>query len=264
MLKNTASDILYRVQYAKHAGSVYLYILAEHQSSVDHYMPFRLLSYMVSIWSDHRKNYETKKLPLIIPLVFYNGEQKYDAPKDMRELVEAPQHLIDLFLFTPFHLIDTHDISDEGARAEHWTGLMEYVMKHIYEREAKNCLENLIILLKSVYQAGGSHYGTSALHYFLTQAKTLEPDQILDAVKRGLSEEEKIMATTAGEYWTERGIQQGIQRGECTLLMSQLEFKFKHIPESYRQRILKAQSESLIKWGRKILESESLEDVFSI
>ncbi len=62
------------------------------------------------------------------------------------------------------------------------------------------------------------------------------------------------MATTVAEYLR--------QEGESTLLISLLEFKFKNIPESYRQRISKAKSESLLKWGRKILMSETLEDAF--
>jgi predicted transposase/invertase (TIGR01784 family) len=276
VLKNTASDILYKVQYAKHAGSVYLYILAEHQSRVDTYMSFRLLDYMVSIWADHRKNYKTKKLPLIIPLVFYNGLQKYNGPKDMRELIEAPQHLIELFLFKPFHLIDTHDISDEELCERHWSGLMEYLMKHVYEREKmkhvcalelENYLEYLITFLKPIYQDGGSHYGTSALYYFLTQVNSEEPNQILEMLKQGLDEEEKIMATTAAEYLRQEGrqegMQQGIQQTAIKVLLGLLETKFKKIPEFYKKKIMSANSKKLLQWAARVLECETLDSVFS-
>ncbi len=39
------SDVLYRIR--RGSAEVYVYILIEHQSSVNYLMPFRLLSYMV-------------------------------------------------------------------------------------------------------------------------------------------------------------------------------------------------------------------------
>jgi hypothetical protein len=63
------------------------------------------------------------------------------------------------------------------------------------------------------------------------------------------------MATTAGEYLR--------QEGESTLLMNLLEYKFKQVPKSYKQEILGANSQNLLKWSKKVLESETLEGVFN-
>ena len=39
-LEGSASDVLYKVNYLKKQGSAYLYVLVEHQSSVEHMMSY--------------------------------------------------------------------------------------------------------------------------------------------------------------------------------------------------------------------------------
>ena len=76
-LSEKASDVLYRIRHGQ--NDVYVYILVEHQSKTDFLMPYRLLSYMLQIWSRYveeageisgRKDF---LLPPILPVVFYEG-----------------------------------------------------------------------------------------------------------------------------------------------------------------------------------------------
>ena len=77
------TDLLFRIR--REDGDAFLFLLLEHQSSVDYLMPLRLLSYMVRIWEKYVKENEKAskrksfKLPVIIPVVFYNGAKKWDA-----------------------------------------------------------------------------------------------------------------------------------------------------------------------------------------
>ena len=75
-LKASYTDVLFSVKIDKQDG--FIYILAEHQSKPEHFMSFRLLKYMVRIL-DHYKaqNLEATHLPMILPLVIYNGKQKF-------------------------------------------------------------------------------------------------------------------------------------------------------------------------------------------
>ena len=81
------SDLVYllpfREQTNASASEVMIYILVEHQSTVDRTMGLRLLSYMCQIWERQRRAYMTQEVPMgewrfqpIIPIVFYTGEQK--------------------------------------------------------------------------------------------------------------------------------------------------------------------------------------------
>ena len=47
----------------------YLYLLCEHQSSVDRLIAFRLLVYMIRLMETHLKQYPGQSLPLVYPLV---------------------------------------------------------------------------------------------------------------------------------------------------------------------------------------------------
>ncbi|CAM4394190.1 MAG: Recombination-promoting nuclease RpnD [Legionellaceae bacterium] len=60
-LKNSASDLLYSVNLK--GEKAYIYILAEHQSSCDKLMPFRILKYTCAIMDKHQKQYPQSKLP---------------------------------------------------------------------------------------------------------------------------------------------------------------------------------------------------------
>jgi predicted transposase/invertase (TIGR01784 family) len=89
-LSDKEDDILYRIRYK--GKEIYIYILIEHQSSVDYLMPYRILVYMTRIWERYVNNAKDKrrkgfKLPPIIPIVFYNGMRKWTAEIRFEEKV---------------------------------------------------------------------------------------------------------------------------------------------------------------------------------
>lgn len=84
-LQASMADILYAVQLNQQPG--YLYVLVEHQRKPDRLMPYRLLRYMLRIMDHHLKQKEHTTLPVIVPLVFYNGEQRYPYSADSIHVV---------------------------------------------------------------------------------------------------------------------------------------------------------------------------------
>jgi len=82
---------------------VHVYVLVEHQSTSDYWMPFRVWQYIFAAWDDVRRQAEGKqvKLPLVIPLVVFNGAKTYQHSLDLRGLINAEYDLIDRVLFKP-------------------------------------------------------------------------------------------------------------------------------------------------------------------
>ena len=86
------TDILYKIE-RKDNQDIYIYLLLEHQSRVDQLMAFRMLAYKVRIWEqyvkEHKKESERKdfKLPMIIGIVFYDGEREWTSPIDVKEKI---------------------------------------------------------------------------------------------------------------------------------------------------------------------------------
>ncbi len=71
---------------------VFIYLLLEHQSTVDVWMPLYLPGYIVKIWELYRKqNPEAEKLPGIVPAVFYHGREKWDVSVYFRDLIDTPR-----------------------------------------------------------------------------------------------------------------------------------------------------------------------------
>jgi len=270
-LQLSFSDVLYKIRFFKKAEPTFLYVLAEHQSSVDKLMPFRLWQYIVAIWAEYLKKNKGNKLPLVIPLVFYNGSKKYDGVRDIRELIQAPMELIEQFLLKPFYLVDVHEIKDEELRNQQWSALMEFVMKHAYEKEALNFVQLFSELLNRVLQENGStDFVTSVLKYFMSQVGTANPDKLVKILEAELSKSKKseIMATieTIESYLIKKGMQQGVQQGikqgERTVLECLLQDKFSKIPDDYHQQIEEANTELLLTWIRRVPNSRTIEEIF--
>ncbi len=284
-LRGLASDILYTVKIADKPA--YLYLLCEHQSSVDPMMPFRLWQYMIGIWSDHLKQAKKNEtvqfnkqcpLPLIIPMVFYHGQGPYAGPRHIRSLIEGPSALVEQLL-GPFHLIDTHELADEALREQTWAGIMIFVMKHIWVRDLCVLSESLVALFRQLAcQPGSSEYKATLLNYLLNIGDTAEPEVFVQTIEVGLkaSKGESAMSVASRliDIGVERGVQQGIEQGidigvqqgqrqeRTHFLLSLLERKFGVIPNRYRTHIEKASSDQLLIWGARLLGANSLAALF--
>jgi predicted transposase/invertase (TIGR01784 family) len=83
-LQQSHSDLLFSVP--SDSGSLMLYLLFEHQTTVDQAMPLRLLGYMTEIWNRHEKEHGLP-LPPILPLVLHQGPERWTASCSFQKLL---------------------------------------------------------------------------------------------------------------------------------------------------------------------------------
>ncbi|GAB4563791.1 MAG: hypothetical protein Tsb0020_13260 [Haliangiales bacterium] len=85
-LRKQHTDLLYSAPLDGHQA--FLYLLLEHQSTVDRIMPYRMLRYMIRIWdrylSDHS---DATRVPVIIPLVMHHSDTGWSGPTSLGGLV---------------------------------------------------------------------------------------------------------------------------------------------------------------------------------
>ena len=121
-LREKRSDVVYRIR--KGSLEAYVYILIEHQSRVDFLMPYRLLSYMVQLWSRciedagelaRRKSF---LLPPIVPVVFYEGEDAWTAAKRFKEKVRGADSFRGYVPEFEYRLISLRDEDSEELLAK--------------------------------------------------------------------------------------------------------------------------------------------------
>ena len=77
-------------------------------------------------------------------MVVYHAETAYPYSTDIKDIVDAPRILIDRYFLKPFQLIDLARIEDEELKTHAWSGVMEFVMKHIFARDILPYLQDIM------------------------------------------------------------------------------------------------------------------------
>jgi predicted transposase YdaD len=116
-LRRQETDLLFRARL--HGGrAIKIYVLVEHQSSVDPLMPFRLLRYVVSVQDRWRRNSDeaVRCLPAVIPIVFFHGPDPWSGPRSLAEILDVPDEL--RLILAPYVPAFTLLIDDLATQAE--------------------------------------------------------------------------------------------------------------------------------------------------
>jgi predicted transposase YdaD len=212
--KESAVDVLFKTAIEGHEA--FIYLLLEHQSTPDQLMPFRMLKYVCNIIDQHLKTHDTKKIPLIYPLVIYplviyplviyplviyplviyHGKRKYPFSTDLKDLIDAPPSLTDRYFLKPFQLIDLGQIDDEILKQHAWSGIMEFALKHIFARDILPWLKDIADKLHQLDNAGGRDFIAIVLQYLLERGELSDKDAFFKLIDTQISHEvgEKIMS----------------------------------------------------------------------
>ena len=87
-VRDREDDIIWRVRWG--AEWIYIYVLLEFQSTVDHFMAVRVGCYVHLLYQDLIKSglfQRGEKLPPVFPVVLYNGRSQWTAATDVSDLI---------------------------------------------------------------------------------------------------------------------------------------------------------------------------------
>jgi predicted transposase YdaD len=156
--------------------TAYLYLLREHQSSIDLWMAFRLWIYITRLMEAHRTKHPESPLPLIYPMVVYTGQEPWNAQLDIFSLFDKNKDIAKAWLLQPFQLLNIHTISDDDMRKRQWCGVVEFALKNKKVRDFQKFLKTLLPWLRELEQSGdsGSSFIRIVLKYILEGTETEE------------------------------------------------------------------------------------------
>jgi len=99
-------DLIWKLKWGDR--EMVLYLLIEFQSGPDPMMHTRIMSYMALLWQDLVRNGSASpySLPGIIPLVLYNGEEPWNVPHNVREVITMPTPAGHLVPSVPYLVLD--------------------------------------------------------------------------------------------------------------------------------------------------------------
>ena len=221
-LTSRISDVLFSAKFDNQDG--YIYLLLEHQSSPDHFMSFRLFKYMLSICDRYIiNNPKSRELPLIYPLILYNGTKTYNSPRNLWALFNKPL-LAKKFWTQDYKLVNVHEIPDEEFKTRIWSGILEFFLKHIHERQLLKRWQEISDLLPELAKVSfGKDYIELIMFYTLTKIDKDDKIELEKLMIEKLNPQtgEQIMKSLA-RYWEDGGIEKGIQIGEAKKVRSSL------------------------------------------
>lgn len=216
-LKRALSDVIYRIK-TKDDEDAYAFVLIEQQSTPNHLIAFRLWKYMLLLCDRYiKKNHKGRseksiKLPLIMPIVFYNGTKKYNVPLNLWSLFSQPA-LAKKFMTDDYRLIDLQSMSDEEIKQKDHLGIIEYFMKHIHTRDMLKLWADFLKSFKEailIDKDRGYIYIKHLLWYSDTKVPEDKQQELNDLIMTNLNQKdgETIMRTIAQKY-IEEGREEG-------------------------------------------------------
>ena len=180
-LSSQIADMLYSINFNGKQG--YLYLLVEHQSTIDPMMPLRLLKYILAIIDNHRKKTRNNKLPIIYPIVFYTGPKTYSKSTDLFDLFEDQRELAKNILFGPYQLIDLTQISDHKLKEYLRSGIMAGTMKHVPEKDILLFLKDILKDLQIIEKEDGTEYIIKIFKYVVKTGEIKNQNEFIQTIK---------------------------------------------------------------------------------
>jgi predicted transposase/invertase (TIGR01784 family) len=215
--KRLAVDMLYEVERTYQGRKALVYVCVEHQRKQERLMPLRMLRYTVRILYAYAKSHPQTPLPLVIPLVVYNGTRPYKAPCTLTALCDATEAEIAQMLGS-YAVIDLCSLEDSALVQEHLFGVLGRVMKHAGKRGMLEVMRSILPTLAPLMQRaddGRREWLDALLDYALLHTTVDEYEACYDTVSTycAASEEEEEDAMAKRKNIYEIGIEQGIEQG---------------------------------------------------
>ncbi len=140
--KSKEADLVYRIKDQE------IFYLIEHQSTKDNNMPFRILNYCLDImreWSRNRKIWENTYYPIIVPIVIYTGNQKWEMPKNFKDVQYDDYTYEEYKIGLEYNFVDINKFSKHMLLKNHT--MFSYAMLIEKARNYKELVENLDIII---------------------------------------------------------------------------------------------------------------------
>lgn len=212
-LRDSQSDLLFAVERAAGDLPAWLYVLLEHQSQPDRWMPFRLLKYCCRIWDrDRRMHPRERGLRPIIPLVLYQGRARWRHATEFAELFAVSVREWPWVPRFTHLLIDQSFVGPDDVRGTLRGRIAQLLMMAPF-RHRQVALRRAVHLLAELLPTGGRDAVRTFVMYLLATQDRDTARTFGEDLGRAVSEPGGELMTYAEELIAE-GLEKGRQEGE--------------------------------------------------
>lgn len=210
-LRQRHDDIVWRVRWKD--TWCYIYILLEFQNTQDYWMALRIATYTGLLWQELVNENQVKageKLPPVLPIVLYNGQNPWNAPLNVGELV-APVHS----KLAKYQLDQEYFLLDEGRISQFLLENAKGGAGYLFRFERAKDAESVIALYHDfMNRLSDEKYeilrrSTRAWLVKLMERKSLAVSSSVDE-----AEEDDVVLEQKFRQWEQEFIQKGMLAGE--------------------------------------------------
>ncbi|MBF0341940.1 MAG: Rpn family recombination-promoting nuclease/putative transposase [Magnetococcales bacterium] len=271
-LRPCFSDRLFQARTVS-GKTLFLYVLLEHKSYEDKKVGWQIFR-GVSAFLDQktREDENWQKLPAILPMLLYHGQQEWRFPNEFLALVDADEALRPWLLNFLFPVVDLGPIPNRqlSRHVRLRAGLMALKYGTRDPQEQMEALEEIAFALEEAPELL-----LSVLLYLLTTFQNLNEEQVRLVVRRiNPMEEVEMMSQFAQEIlakgkpeWAtmvrQEGRQEGRQEEAASMLLKLMRRKFGQTPDWVTEKVKAARLELLEVWGENVLFANSVDEVFA-
>mgnify|MGYP001243075949 CR=1 FL=1 len=280
-LRERANDVVWRVRWGERW--MYIYLMIEFQSRIEPYMAVRMLTYLGLLYQDLIRAGQLPahgRLPPVLPIVLYNGRQRWTAPERLSELLESgPMEMESVQPQLRYLLIDqgSYDERDLVARGNRVALLFRIEQC----RESSQLGPALAALSASLQRPEHQDLRTAFETWMrrviiprlpgsdrlagagdLMEMSTMLVERMYEWVEEARQEGRQEGRREGRQEGQREGRAQGCREGEALLLRRMLESRFGDLPPSIVQRLDEAPPEQLERWAVRLLSAATLEALF--
>ena len=219
--KKIYSDLVFKTELKKDGYPTDIYFLFEHKTKPSEEIFLQLFSYMTAMWREDlaktgKKRGKTK-YRLIIPVVFYHGETKWNITTNFAKLFDVDSvfdtHLPDF----SYELFDTNRWNlDEAQKAKVSENIELFssmvALTGMYKKNSEVLKLSIEIVLAAMLPNSQKERLVGMLVGYVAEGKNLDEKEIKDLIEERVSEREGIMPN-AVETWMQRGYEKGVDQG---------------------------------------------------
>jgi len=281
------SDMIWKIRLK--GSKLCIYLILEFQTRPDRKMPVRMLAYMVLLYQELIREEvlpQDDTYPPILCTLVYTGQQPWNMPLKIRELIDAKPEGIEKFL--PRHrfaVLDAVRLSGQAAGR-----VPDNLVSALFCLEAcrspSQMLQELQQLDRLLQEPGREELRRSFADWLVQAYLPSRLGKQFPEFKESDIEEVRKMIELREDAWClqwkregfeegrregrreglSEGRREGRREGRCegqrSLLRRQLERKFGKISQAYRQRIASASGKNLVCWSERLISAQTLEQVF--
>ena len=261
-------DRLFSVRL-RDGGTLLIYVLLEHKSHADPRTPLQVLGYLVDIWESFVGDDASRmrRLPPIVPLVFYHGRGPWTVPTSVVDVIGADEGLRDLLRDFRYVVCNIVPIPDDQLSSDPEVRAALLPLKYVYRQpDPEMLLEAVLSGLRE-----GSPLARKVLYYMLEMYPRISVDMMRTVNARVRPDREQDMVSLAAQQWLDEGHAKGViegkaegrAEGKLDSIRLALETRFGLVPPEVEARLLQASPDRLDTLLRRSLTAASPDDVFA-